>query len=369
MTPRRTRAPGKLILSGEHAVVHGAPALAVAVSLYARVEATPLPEPVLEWHLPGASPLRISLQDTHTRAADLDARHRRFLQGGLDIAAVAPLPVDLLTAAAARARPQHGWRLTFASDIPPGAGMGSSAAFLLALFKALRPEWDAHTLYREALACEQYQHGRSSGLDVAVSLHGGALWMHRSAHRPLDLPTLPEFRAIHTGRPARTTGECVTDVSARFPDGHPHWTAFEAIALRTREALQKPDPDAWTRAIRENHRLLTDIGVVPGPVQTAIADMEAAGGAAKICGAGCLRGPAAGVLLARDPLPRTLPAGWRLLSLAPDTTGARLEDLSAPAPPPISATTPAPHTPDAPSPAAPATADRTSPPPTRNTPR
>ena len=321
MSSRAARAPGKLILAGEHAVVHGAPALAVAVSLYARVEAEPLADPVLEWTLPGRPPERTPLEELAPHAASVDARHRAFVQGELDAAAVAPRPLDLLNAAAARTRPEHGWRLRFTSDIPPGAGMGSSAAFLLALFHVLRPEWDADTLYRHALACEHYQHGRSSGLDVAVSLRGGAIWSQTREHAPLDLPALPPFQVLVSGQPSSTTGECVEAVTARFPDDHPVWHSFHALAHRTRDALLTRDAEAWDRAIRDNHRLLVDIGVVPNPVRAAIADLERRGGAVKVCGAGCVRGPAAGALLARGVPDKALPSTWSALSPTLDTRG------------------------------------------------
>ena len=49
--------------------------------------------------------------------------------------------------------------------------------------------------------------------------------------------------------------------------------------------------------MRENHRLLTRIGVVPGPVQQFINDVEHGGGAAKICGAGAVAGDKGGVVM------------------------------------------------------------------------
>jgi mevalonate kinase len=49
--------------------------------------------------------------------------------------------------------------------------------------------------------------------------------------------------------------------------------------------------------IRENHRLLVQIGVVPEKVQRFISAVEARGGAAKICGAGAISGNAGGTLL------------------------------------------------------------------------
>ena len=49
--------------------------------------------------------------------------------------------------------------------------------------------------------------------------------------------------------------------------------------------------------IRENHRLLSDIGVVPKKVKQFIEEVQAVGAAAKICGAGSIRGDRAGAVL------------------------------------------------------------------------
>jgi mevalonate kinase len=50
--------------------------------------------------------------------------------------------------------------------------------------------------------------------------------------------------------------------------------------------------------MRENHKLLSTIGVVPEKVQSFIATIEEIGGAAKISGAGSVRGSSGGTLVA-----------------------------------------------------------------------
>ena len=65
--------------------------------------------------------------------------------------------------------------------------------------------------------------------------------------------------------------------------------------------------------IKINHRLLCRTGVVPGPVQELVARIEKAGGAAKISGAGSVRGDSAGVLLVTGPFENMQTAfGFRL---------------------------------------------------------
>jgi len=49
--------------------------------------------------------------------------------------------------------------------------------------------------------------------------------------------------------------------------------------------------------IRENNRLLQDIGVVPQRVRQFIEEIEQWGGSAKVCGAGSVTGDKGGVVL------------------------------------------------------------------------
>lgn len=262
---RRASAPGKLILTGEHAVVHGCPALVVAVDR--RLEVT--------LYL-GES------QGVDPRPA-VDARYEAYKAGEIPVGEVLG-EGELLAYVLAAMRLQA--RVEIESDIPTGCGMGSSAAVVLATAMAAGCSRD------EALAIadrtENLQHGQSSGLDARVCLLGGA---HRYEAGTLKSVSPPqtEFRLINTGRPAATTGECVDQVGKRFPAGDPIWDDFRAVA---KAMLDGVTPEA----VRENQRLLTYIGVVPKAVQALVRELESRGLAAKICGAGSVRPGGAGVL-------------------------------------------------------------------------
>ncbi len=320
---RRTHSPGKIIFSGEHAVVHGAPALALAVRPGVHITAEPLDTPCWQFVLPDGSSHHRSLPDAEALAATLEERHQRYQTGQLPVQEIAPRPVDLLLAAASRTQPDHGWQITFTSQLPIGSGMGSSAAILLALFKALRPEWTHDRLFAEACVCENYVHGTSSGLDVAVSLQGGWIRMEAGHHAPVALPSPPPFQLIHTGRPDSTTGECVQQVAAAFPAGSRIWSDFREVTERIQQALADQQVDGLKQAIRENHQLLCRIGVVPAPLQEVIQQWEQAGGAAKLCGAGSIRGTTGGILLAINPSGAALPKGWQTYDFQPDHEGTQ----------------------------------------------
>ena len=341
----RSRVPGKLILSGEHAVVHGAPALVMAVNAFAYADITPLQDPAVHLHAPPWGTRHRPLAELPQHLQAIRTRHRAFLAGTCPISAVAPDPMDFLFAAIAIAfevnPPENGCAIQLHSDIPIGAGLGSSAAIALALLRALLPEADPHTLFEKALACEHFQHGQSSGIDVAACLQGGMLFASPRPLTPLTLqvaarPPLP-FQIWQSGTPASTTGDCVAHVRKAFPSAHPIWSAFRTETLRLRTAMDAADADAWLLGIRNNHRLLSEIGVVPAAVQTQIARWETEGHAAKICGAGSITGDAAGILLVTGtPSPPVHP-DWRQLHLDISASGACL--LPAPTTPATTRTT------------------------------
>lgn len=287
--PTRTgcaRAPGKLILTGEHAVVHGCPALVVALDRELKVTLHVDAEDSLGWTCTS----RYGLEghdtggDTDPRLA-IDARYEAYQAGELPVGEVLG-EGELLDYVLAAAGWSQSSRRTVDSDIPTGCGMGSSAA--VALATALAAGCSPTDALAIADRTETLQHGQSSGLDARVCLHGGA---HRYEAGALESvpPPHAKFQLINTGQPAATTGECVDQVGKQFPADDPIWDDFRAIANTMAEGVTP-------EAVRENQRLLTRIGVVPEAVQMLVRELESRGLAAKICGAGSVRPGGGGVL-------------------------------------------------------------------------
>ena len=302
----RVFAPGKLIISGEHAVVYGNPALAMAVNRHAitTIHNSKLPQVLFDsTHLTSSNEL--SLTALHALKDKFKTKYQNFLLGKFSIKEVLAKPFDLAQFAlsavldAKKFRLQHGLNISVHSTIPMGAGMGSSAATILSVMKAviikLKLQISDSDLFKIALEAETMQHGKTSGLDLKISLNGGCHYVEAQQLQERMAPQFP-LLLVNTGRPLSSTGECVT-TSAK------HFTAsnllddFASVTKMIDTALINNDLHAFCSGIQYNHRLLQTIGVVPSKVSSFIQKIEQLGAAAKICGAGTIAGDAAGVML------------------------------------------------------------------------
>ena len=183
-------------------------------------------------------------------------------------------------------------------DLPTGIGLGASAAVVAALIR-LDEQLNRYSYaFDEALGlgrkCEDFVHGRSSGLDVAVALQQKPIVFSENGIDVSASQPKQHFTIVNTGMPTRSTGECVEKVGRDFPGEAGIWDDFADICdmiLRDGVTLD---------AIRRNHALLCEIGVVPARVREFVRDVENAGGAAKISGGGNIDDEAksAGIVIA-----------------------------------------------------------------------
>ena len=140
---------GKVILLGEHAGVYGVPALAVGIDRGARARASALDE--------GPSRLVIGGWNVSVRPDDSHDLARAF-RALLDASSsTRPLTVDV------------------EADLPPGGGLGCSAAIGVAIARVIEPHASAEAVQALAMAWERVFHGNPSGVDAAVAARGGCV--------------------------------------------------------------------------------------------------------------------------------------------------------------------------------------------------
>lgn len=259
-------APGKLILAGEHAVVYGHPAIAVAVDrgTWALARRRPGPSGV----------------DRSTLVGD-DGEEQPFPED------------DRLVPALRTVLPETGVGLEIRTDLPIGRGMGSSASLAVAVVRAtaaLQGEpADIQTCIARGFAVERVFHGTPSGLDHTVSARGGALWYRRGPEglelRPLRLPPLA-LVVLDSGC-AGNTASMVAGVRARRPGVDGALERIGALVGELEAALAAGDLQAAGALLDEDHRLLAEIGVSTPDLDRLVSLARGAGAlGAKLAGAG-----------------------------------------------------------------------------------
>lgn len=180
-------APGKIILFGEHSVVYGKGAIASAIDLRTYTDGKLLKEKAIKIHahdlkIPGLS-ISFSEKDV-------------FL--GTDYGK-AGFVVSYVKSAIERVLDEYGSRKGFEvsirSDIPVGAGLGSSAAVVVPTIKLLSELLEMN-LSNEAISqmgkdVEIEVQGSSSGIDPAVSALGGGIYFKKGKIERFSAPKLP----------------------------------------------------------------------------------------------------------------------------------------------------------------------------------
>ncbi|MFT5707164.1 MAG: mevalonate kinase [Oceanospirillaceae bacterium] len=326
-------APGKIILSGEHSVVYGAPAVACAIQLYSFIDYTPIKGSDLIAEFIG-----IKVHSNHPIAkltplvSFLDRQFQKFVDGAIQVDKILSSPVQLVLYVLASQLPAQSLSAHFNGDsqLPIGAGMGSSASIIAAAVvlvesinkKPLSPV----ERYKLVKHCERLQHGKGSLIDAATVILGGAVKVQEQQVDKLSLRLNDNWYWLFTGTPQCSTGECVSFVAKEHGQDAPLWQAFASCTQMMIEALQAgKDP---SEIIAQNQQLLEHIGVVSKRTQSIIRTLKDRGGTAKVSGAGAYIGDSSGLLLVYAPnnSAEQLFAGFNMKwgKVAQDMQGARV---------------------------------------------
>ncbi|MCB9588864.1 MAG: hypothetical protein H6718_25860 [Polyangiaceae bacterium] len=228
----RTAAPGKLVLSGAYAVLHGAPALVTAVDRYVFADSAGQPafEPpeVLAAlrHYPGRQVPRF------------DASELRSGDQKLGLGSSAAITVSAVAL----------WELEAGAD-PQASDLGALA-------------------YPAALAAHREAQGGGSGIDVAAASFGGTLRARRADNGDLELRSveLPPELAVEvwwTGVPASTPQllRQVAALEANEPARFERLMGAQAEAAeRTATAVEEQRLEATLAGLQAQFQALAALG-------------------------------------------------------------------------------------------------------------
>ena len=239
------KAPGKLVVLGEYAVLTGAPALVIAIDRHCRAEVR-----------------RSDDQFCHIRVSAPETEERSFSPGsasGLEL-------LDLVTAASDAAG--SAWRACVDTgsffDGAKKLGIGSSAAALTAWAAAWSVYSGQRGINRDLASLETliglhraFQDGAGSGVDLAASLFGGVLTYQLvpdSTPRigSVQLPNSVGFTSVFTGCSASTRDfvAAFNDwMAARPSEASEHLQVLEQLAVAGCAAAGENDADKFLATV------------------------------------------------------------------------------------------------------------------------
>jgi mevalonate kinase len=309
-----TSAPGKIHFLGEHTAVYGKPAILAAIDKRVKVDLLPTEDRMV--HIISKNFKREMTRSVHeildiTREAQ--EKWHQFRETD-NIAVLNAIKADELfypaivigeTLMYYQQNLNEGFHLSIDSDIPIGSGHGSSAAVAVSIASAVSRHICESTkkedIAKIAIKSEQIKHGNPSYGDVAAVIHGGLIWFRKETPElilvePLDFTVAKNIAqnvmVIQSGIPEESTGEMVHNVNEFRKSSHDTFTRIleeqESLTRELLAVLQQGDSKRLIAIMKAGERNLEALGVVSHSAKALIRQIEDAGGAAKVCGAGGL---------------------------------------------------------------------------------
>jgi mevalonate kinase len=272
-----SRAPGSLMLFGEHAVLHGKPAIACAIDHWLNIQ----------WQRREDNQLHIITDFIEHKT------NWQTLATEPKLSFVMKL-LDLFRQQFPKAC-QQGLNLTIRSDINSTQGLGSSSAVVAAMVTGLSVLTNSlasiEARFQLGLACIRSVQGTGSGTDLAVALNGGIIRFdpsQLSIQRIADqLPIVSVYCGYKTPTP-----QVIRQVETLWTKHHPlfeqwlNWISY--ITNAACDAIQHNNLAEVGRCMNMAHGLMHGLGVSDSNLDAIAYRLRAYDGlyGAKISGSG-----------------------------------------------------------------------------------
>lgn len=239
----------KIILFGDHFAVYGIPVIAAAIDRYVEIKAEKINEDDIvfddrifhEKTSKKNDPNHISSRLFDAMFPDLNLNRIKFTVSGTAI---------------------------------PRAGMGYSAAFNVALARAvseyLGSNWSDREINKISYKGECVSHGTASGIDNACAAYRSLLWFEKNLDNrenkiiPFRIKTELTL-VLGDSKIAHNTKEIIADVRRRAKEDPDEFRKILAeaneIALEAKRSLEESDLKKIGFLMNRNHKLLKQIGV------------------------------------------------------------------------------------------------------------
>ncbi len=299
----KVSASGKVIVSGEHSIVWGEPALLAAIDKRCWVEVKDDQGKIRIIDEALGERQEVGFNEVLAFAGEgKKGGGEHFKQPKKDPLGLVKVGIgEVLSSLGV---PREGFEIRIKNEVPIGCGLGSSAAMSVSVvaglwkfFNTKQEKLPFSLINKIALEVERRQHGNPSGGDNTVCTYGGLLvfkkrngegWFEQL--NEIGSWSLPQFLLVDTGKPQETTGEMVGMIELRIKNKELRIKNLMAKMGRVTGEIIKifrtGEFSQLKRLIRENERLLEELGAVGERAKKLIQLIEQGGGAAKICGAG-----------------------------------------------------------------------------------
>lgn len=273
-------APGKAILFGEHAVVYGKPAIAMALNKRAQVKVS------------GRVGNKIQVNIT-----DLGIKGYIDLKDNIIISDSPKKGIlKYILNSVKKVHSESGLDICIDVNVPIGGGLGSSAAVTVALIAAVS-KYNNMDLGKKEISILAHEvelevQNSASALDTTISTYGGLIYLEKDAKEIISLNVNHDIPVVIGYTDSRgNTGKLIEEVKIRkerYPEIiNPIIDSIETITNEAKQAILNNDKKRIGELMNINHGLLDALGVNTVELSNMVYTARNAGASgSKLTGAG-----------------------------------------------------------------------------------